>query len=80
MLLPVALTGVTSLFAACPCGLRHQRAAVHPADGDEDEQEQPAGPGERQRDPGLTFDPFALRLQPLTLETAPYIARSHADS
>lgn len=36
--------------------LRHQRAAVHPADGDEDEQEWPAGTRERQRDPGLTFD------------------------
>lgn len=41
--------------------LRHQRAALHPADGDEDEQERTAGPRERQRDPGLTprpFDPF----------------------
>lgn len=65
---------------ACPCGLRHQRAALHPADGNEDEQEQPAGTGERQRDPGLNCDPFTLRLEPLTLETAPYIARSHDSS
>lgn len=38
--------------------LRHQRAALHPADGDEDEQERTAGPRERQRDPGLTPRPF----------------------
>lgn len=74
------LGGVMSLCAACPCALRHQRAALHPADRDEDEQEQPAGPGERQRDPGLTSDPSTLRLEPLTPETAPHIARSHANS
>lgn len=45
---------------------RHQRAAVHPADRDEDEQERTAGTRERQRDPGLTFDLFTLlSLQPL---------------
>lgn len=48
---------------------RHQRAAVHPADRDEDEQERTAGTRERQRDPGLTLDLFTLlTLQPLTLD------------
>ncbi len=38
---------------------RHQRAAVHPADRDEDEQEWTAEwTRERQRDPGLTPRPF----------------------
>lgn len=47
---------------------RHQRAAVHPADRDEDEQERTAGTRERQRDPGLTLDLFTLlTFQPLTL-------------
>lgn len=57
-----SLAGVTSPFAACPLCLRHKCPALHPADRNEDEQEQPAGTGERQRDPGLTFHPFTLRL------------------
>lgn len=43
------------IFSLCR---RHQRAAVHPADRDEDEQEWTEGTRERQRDLGLTPRPF----------------------
>lgn len=48
-------------FSLC----RHQRAPIHPADRDEDEQEWTTGTRQRQGDPGLTFDLSPL-LNPLT--------------
>lgn len=58
-------------FSLC----RHQRAPIHPADRDEDEQEWTTGTRQRQGDPGLTFDlspswtlwPFILQVVPPTL-------------
>lgn len=58
-------------FSLC----RHQRAPIHPADRDEDEQEWTTGTRQRQGDPGLTFDLSPL-LNPLTFH--PTSCTSHS--